>query len=287
MISVRSHVNAYSHPIIASVLAALLFGAASLSIVRPASASPSISIWSIPSISYKGDGMNQVIGIKALLESGDYVNVIRVIVDPGNLSEQKTYEFEANGDDVSADAGFVDVYCSATFFSDGYAIGDSKVECKLVLDKGSFDVGTHPIKLELVLDSGTYTDTSKFKLLASPDSLADLVNKSFSAPSTSHRGAIKSTFTKEKNEGNRNAQGHWIRIYLSPDSTLSQDDRMVGKYFVSFLGEGKTKTVNVKATIPGNYPTGPEYYISYVDADNQVGEQDETNNQKTKTTNIT
>ncbi|HKU49485.1 MAG TPA: CARDB domain-containing protein, partial [Nitrososphaera sp.] len=118
-------------------------------------------------------------------------------------------------------------------------------------------------------------------------SLSDLENKSFTAPGTSKRGTIKSTFTQEKNDGNRNAGGHWIRIYLSPDTTLSAGDKQVGKYFVSSLKEGKTKTFNVKATIPKSYPTGAEFYISFVDADNQIGEQDEFNNQRTDNTNIT
>jgi hypothetical protein len=282
----RRIVTPYTKVTVVSLLAFALLGAGVLANARPASADPSINIWSIPSISHKFDGMNQVIGVKALLETGDFVDVIRVIVDPGT-GEELVYEFEANGDEVSTDDGFIDVFCKATFFSNGYAIGPSKVDCKLVLDKDSFDVGTHPTRLELELDSGTFTDNSQFRLLSSPTSLADIENKSFTAPSTSKRGSIKSTFTQEKNDGNRNAEGHWIRIYLSSDTTLSQEDKEVGRYFVSFLGEGKTRTFNIKATIPGNYPTGPENYISFVDANNQIGEQDEFNNQRTKATNIT
>jgi hypothetical protein len=268
-----------------SALAFSLFGAAIMSNARTASAAHAINIWSIPSISYVSDGMNQVIGVKALLETGDFVDVIRVIVNP--TGDAHVYEFEANGDEISTDDGFVDVFCKATFFSDGYAIGDSKIDCKLVLDKSEFGAGTHNTKMELVTGSGTFTDTSKFRLLSSPNSLADLVNESFTAPSTSKKGTIKTTFTRVENDGNRNAGGHWIRIYLSSDTTLSNEDKEVGRYFVSFLGEDKTRTFKIKATIPGNYATGPENYISFVDANNQIGEQDETNNQRTKATNIT
>lgn len=283
----RRLVNQYSKLSVVGLLAFSLLGAGILASARPASADPSINIWSIPSISHKTDGMNQVIGVKALLETGDFVDVIRVIVDPANVGEEKVYEFEANGDEVSTDDGFIDVFCKATFFSDGYAIGNSRIDCKLVLDKAFFDEGNHPTRLELVLDSGTFSDTSKFRLLGSPSSLSDLENKSFTAPATSKRGTIKTTFTQVQNDGNRNAGGHWIKIYLSSDTAVSNDDKEVGRYFVSFLGEDKTKTFKIKATIPSNYPTGPENYISFVDAENQIGEQDEFNNQRTKTTNIT
>ena len=268
-----------------SALAFSLFGSAVMSSARTASAAPAINIWSIPSISYVSDGMNQVVGVKALLETGDFVQVIRVIVNP--TGDSHVYEFEANGDEVSTDDGFIDVSCRATFFTDGYAIGPSEIDCKLVLDKSEFGAGTHNTRMELEMDSGTFTDTSKFRLLSSPNSLADLENRSFNVPATSKQGTIKSTFTQERNDGNRNAQGHWIRIYLSSDTTLSSNDREVGRYFVSFLGEDKTRTFNIKATIPNSYPTGPENYISFVDANNQIGEQDEFNNQRTKTTNIT
>ncbi|MGI0014621.1 MAG: hypothetical protein ACREBU_14445, partial [Nitrososphaera sp.] len=62
---------------------------------------------------------------------------------------------------------------------------------------------------------------------------------------------------------------------------------VVGKRFVSFLGEGKTKTLHIEATIPFNYPLGPEFFISMLDTDNRVGEQDETNNDRTKATTVT
>ena len=148
----------------AGVLAFSLFGAAAMANIRSANADPAINIWSIPSISYKNDGMNQVIGLKALLETGNFVDVIRVIVDEGTANE-RVYEFEANGDDVSTDTGFVDASCKATFFSDGYAIGPSQIDCKLVLDKTTFTTGLHQAKMELVMDSGTFTDAIKPKNL--------------------------------------------------------------------------------------------------------------------------
>ncbi|MCI0559415.1 MAG: hypothetical protein MN733_13045 [Nitrososphaera sp.] len=279
-------ISSFFRTTVVSFVAVVLLSASAISMARPAAADPALSIWSIPTISYIGDGMNQVIGVKAILETGNFVDIIRVIVDEGTLVE-KVYEFEANGDETSTDAGFVDVFCSATFFSDGYALGESVINCKLVLDKSAFAAGLHPTKVELVLDIGTFSDTSKFRLLSSPTSLSDLVNKSFSAPSTAGRGDIKSTYTKEKNEGNRDARGHWVKIYLSSDTTLDVGDKVVGKRFVSFLGEGKTKTLLIEATIPGNYPLGPENFISMLDTDNRVGEQDETNNDRTKATTIT
>ena len=97
--------NSYARVALVGVLAFSLLGAAAMSNARPAAADPAINIWSIPSISYVGDGMDQVIGVKALLEVGSFVDVIRVLVDPGTANE-RVYEFEANGDFVSADAVF-------------------------------------------------------------------------------------------------------------------------------------------------------------------------------------
>jgi hypothetical protein len=232
--------------------------------------------------------MNQVIGVKALLETGNFVNTIRVIVDEGDgPPNERTYEFGADGDETSTDTGFIDVFCKATLFSNGYAIGPSEINCKLVLDKTTFTTGTHDIKVEVDLDTGTFSDTSKFRLLGNPSSLADLVNKRLTVPSNSPRGSIKSTFTQVENDGNRNARGHWIKIYLSSDTTLSPNDREVGRKFVSILGDDVTRTYKIRVTIPNGYPLGLERYISFVDANNQVGEQDEFNNQRTRSTIIT
>ena len=141
--------------------------------------------------------MNQVVGVKALLETGDFVEVIRVIVNP--TGDSHVYEFEANGDEISTDDGFIDVSCRATFFTDGYAIGPSEIDCKLVLDKSEFGAGTHNTRMELEMDSGTFTDTSKFRLLSSPNSLADLENRSFNVPATSRVGNYKvDIYTRKK-----------------------------------------------------------------------------------------
>lgn len=276
----------YATLALVSVLTFSLLGAAAMSAAKMASATPEVRLWAVPTKSLKADGMNQVVGVKAFLDNGNFVDSICVVVDEGT-GEEKKYCFEGNGDDISSDPGFIDVFCKATFFSDGYAIGDAVIDCRLALDKDAFDVGTHPLKLYVNTDVGTFTKTSKFRLVTDPSVLSDLVNKEFTAPGSIGRGDIKPTFTKEKNEGDRGARGHWIKIYLSPDTSVDPQDKIVGKKWVSFLGKGKTKTHQIAVTVPSFYPLGPEKFISMVDAVNHVGEQDETNNKRTKSTTIT
>ncbi len=268
------------------IAASSLLGAATISNARSAVAQPALNIWSAPAVSFVDDGTNQVIAIKAILETGNFVDIIRIIVDEGTPAE-KVYEFEANGDLVSTDAGFMDVDCSATFLSDGYAIAESVIRCFLALDKSTFELGLRTTKVELVLDTGTFSDTNKFKLFAGPKTLADLVNKKFTAPSSVERGDTRSTFTTEANEGNRGVKGHWVKIYLSSDETLDEGDKVVGKKFVPFIGEGKTKVLDIDVTIPDSYPLGSEFFISMIDPENLEGEQDETNNDRTKATTLT
>jgi hypothetical protein len=278
-----------------SALAFILVGATVFSAAQPAAAgADQLTIWSVPFVSYKGDGVNQVLGVKVFIDPGEFVEILRVIVDEGT-SEERVYETEVNGDethDTKVEPGFVDWFCIATFFNHPYTTGDSRVECWLSLDKNDFDVGLHPTKVELELASGTFTDTGSFRLLAFPGSLADLVNKQFNAPATAGRGDIKKTFTKAENDGNRNAKGFWLKIYLSGDTTLDFKDRVVGKRWIPILGEGVTRTYQVPVTIPSGYPLGPERFISMLDAGphfgfSQIGEQDETNNDRTRFTTIT
>ena len=268
------------------ILSFVLLGS-SVFIMAPAmAASPTVKTWAIPSISYIGDGKDQIIAIEAQLESGNFVIKIRVIVDQGTTNE-RSYEFRSNGTVLKPDVGFKSVECKEKRISDGYSIGKGNVKCRLHLDKTTFALGTHPVKVELVLDIGTFTDTTKFTLKGSPSGLADLVNKAFTAPSTARRGHTYTTVVTEKNEGAIGAGGHWVQVYLSGDAARDSGDKVVGQKYVSHIGKGATRVLSINVKIPNGYPLGPEVFISYVDSYDIIGESNESNNQQNKPTTIT
>jgi hypothetical protein len=101
------------------------------------------------------------IRIRAVLETGNSVDMIRITLDSGTADE-KFYEFDINGRVIRADAGLADAHCNASFESDGYSVGPSVVDCNVALDKSVLAAGTHHIRSELVSEIGVFTDDSEF-----------------------------------------------------------------------------------------------------------------------------
>lgn len=142
----------------------VLLVAEAASNLHPASADPVIKI--LPAQpSYAGDAID-LIRIRAILETGNPIDMIRITLDDGTADE-RVYEFDINGKVIRADAGLADAACEATFRSDGYSIGSSVVDCTVVLDKSTLAAGSHQIKSELVTDTGIFTDESELVLHAS------------------------------------------------------------------------------------------------------------------------
>ncbi len=142
----------------------VLLGAGAISGVHPASADDVIRILPM-SPSYIGDATDQEIRIRAVLETGNSIDIIRITLDAGTASE-KVYEFDINGKVIRADAGLAEAYCDASFRSDGYSIGPSVVDCNVVLDRSILAAGTYQIRSELVTEIGIFADDSELILLA-------------------------------------------------------------------------------------------------------------------------
>jgi CARDB protein len=289
----RIQMSSYSRIGIISFVAFGLVSATALSNAIPAAAGAShLAIWSIPAISFIGDGTPQVLGVRTIVDPGEFVDHLKVVIDEGECRDltaevasscEKVYQFDANGDVIlPLGPGFVDVWCSATFFDDPYTIGESEIECRLTIDKEVFDVGQHTTKVYLYLASGTFTDTGKFTLKATTAGLADIVAKKFTAPNSADQGDIKRFKQKAKNEGDKNAKGFRWEVSL-PDN----GKKVIIWKWIPILKEGKTKVFWAKGIIPTGYPSGPDTFTSFLDAKNQVGEQDETNNKKTRSVLIT
>ena len=140
----------------------ILLGAGAVSAVHTANADPVIRIL-LPQPSYAGDTMD--LRIKAVLETGNPIDTIRITLDDGTADE-KVYELDINGKVIKADAGLADASCDAIFRSDGYSVGPSVVDCIIVLDSSVLAAGTHHIKSELVTEIGIFADDSELRLLS-------------------------------------------------------------------------------------------------------------------------
>ncbi len=151
-------------PHAAAVFAFVLLGGGAISGVHPASAGDVIRILPAPP-SYVGDATDQEIRIRAILETGNSIEIVRVTLNAGTASE-KVYEFDINGNMIRADAGLANAHCDASFRGDGYSIGPSVIDCTVVLDDSILAVGIHQIRSELVTEIGTFTDDSELILLA-------------------------------------------------------------------------------------------------------------------------
>ena len=141
-----------------------LLGLGAIPSLHPASAYPVIRI--LPTQPSFASEALDLISIRAILETGNSVDMIRITLDDG-MAVEKVYEFDIDGKVIRADAGLSDAYCDARFRSDGYSIGPSVVDCNVVLDRSILAAGTHQIKSELVTEIGIFADDSELTLLAS------------------------------------------------------------------------------------------------------------------------
>ena len=75
--------------------------------------------------------------------------------------------------------------------------------------------------------------------------------------------------------------GSIVKFYLSPDSTFSSDDPLLGSRSVGVLNPGAVSTAPTPLTIPAGTPIGNHYIIADCDASNAVTETNESNNTAT------
>src|SRR5436309_14000460 len=94
-----------------------LLGSSVFTMAPAMAAGPKVKTWAIPSVSFIGDGKDQIIAIEAQLESGNFVIKIKVIVDEGTT--QRSYEFRSDGTVLKPDVGFKSVECKEERVSDG------------------------------------------------------------------------------------------------------------------------------------------------------------------------
>jgi hypothetical protein len=107
----------------------------------------------------------------------------------------------------------------------------------------------------------------------------DLFIKSVSGPAGAWPGASISVTYKVKNQGDGNATGFQVGLYLSQDSRVDPStDRLLKKHAIKGLAAGVTAEKIVKLTIPADVLPGAYYLGAKADVQNTIKETSETNN---------
>ncbi len=109
-----------------------------------------------------------------------------------------------------------------------------------------------------------------------PDLSVALINVT---PSTARPGDDVSVQLTEINQGTAAAGGHTTQLYLSDNTTITDNDTPLGSSLVFNsipIGASSSKTVSI--TLPQGLSAGTYYLGAVIDAGNIISECDETNN---------
>lgn len=106
----------------------------------------------------------------------------------------------------------------------------------------------------------------------------DLVITSVTSPATAVQGGTIAVQTTVQNQGSSPAGPFRISLYLSPDATVSDQDRELGYGDVSDLGAGMLREGSASAKIPADLEPGTYYVGVMVDSKRSVSEENEINN---------
>jgi subtilase family serine protease/subtilisin family serine protease len=116
---------------------------------------------------------------------------------------------------------------------------------------------------------------------------ADLIVSAVSGPTVAAPGATISVSDTTRNQGAGDAGPFKTAFYLSPNSTLSADDKRIGdRTLTGGLDEGLSSSANTTLTVPGTTAPGMYYLIANADDLNAVVEPVETNNTRVASTQI-
>ena len=116
---------------------------------------------------------------------------------------------------------------------------------------------------------------------------ADLRVTALSAPATAGAGAATVVSDTTANQGAATVPASMTRFYLSANAAFDPADRMLdGGRLVPSLAPGATSSGSTTLTIPSDVVAGSYYLVAKADADNAVGETQESNNTMLRTIGI-
>lgn len=110
-------------------------------------------------------------------------------------------------------------------------------------------------------------------------SLPDLHVASINMPSASSTGqSVDVSVDLEETQGIGVSGDFTVRIYLSTDTVLSNDDVLVREIDFSRLDGGTNRAWHGAVNMPPDLPPGTYFPLAVIDPDNRIGEANESNN---------
>jgi subtilase family serine protease/subtilisin family serine protease len=106
----------------------------------------------------------------------------------------------------------------------------------------------------------------------------DLVVSALSVPGTAGAGQAITVTDTTRNQGGGTVGASTTRFYLSADVVWDAGDQVLGSRAVPGLGAGASSTGSTVVTIPAGTTAGTWYVLARADADQALGETNETNN---------
>lgn len=276
-----------------AVIAFLTLGIASTSVVTSlqtaSAASSMINLWAVPTNSCIDDGKLQFLRLKFTDTSGKALEKIRITLDGTRI-----LEFDANGKVLFSDPAFVSVDGSTKVkleTEDGYlVVKQIKGKFKIGIDKTALSVGEHDALAEIFVEgqvTPTLSDEASFKLKDCESGKPDIKAEFYGAPNNIKQDKKYNTFFIERNIGTGNAGEHQVKVFLSSDDELDDDDVLVGEKNVNKLKKGNLKLVHVQIELPDDSDLGPMFLIAMADADEEQDEINENNNIEVEEINVT
>ena len=124
------------------------------------------------------------------------------------------------------------------------------------------------------------TETNNTRASAAIKVGPDLVVTTVSVPSSGAAGGTIAATDTTKNQGAGSATASSTGFYLSPNVTISPDDKLIGSRTVGGLAPNGTSTGQASLQIPADTLPGSYYVIARTDWNNTVVEPTETNNDR-------
>jgi subtilisin family serine protease/subtilase family serine protease len=161
---------------------------------------------------------------------------------------------------------------------------------------GPFAVVATGVKGTTYIDTGVQNGTAYYYVLSArnfrgesgdsniasvtPAIPGDLIVTAVTAPATTAAGATISVAVSTKNQGAGVAPTSKTLLYLSPNTSYSTTDTLLGSRDVPALASGTVDSASLSVTIPPDTVTGSYYVVAIADLADQIVESSETNNTK-------
>jgi len=129
--------------------------------------------------------------------------------------------------------------------------------------------------------------SSQIALSATALSGPDLVISTVDAPASVNPGVSFIVTVIVANQGNVASSSSYVKIYLSPDKSITTADTYLKQNSVTYLTPGTSVTRQTTVTIPAGISAGTYYLGAIADGTNTVAESNEGNNARASSAQLT